>query len=164
MKYFIKHKLLPMMFAVASIAAVMSLSWLPQAAYAAGNPCADPTGGSFTSACCPKGQSAVVLQGDGTCCPSDALSKANATTDGAKAKVCFFSKYLNPVVNLLSAVVGVVVVIGIVIGAIQYTSSAGDPQKAANGKNHIRNALLGLLAYIFLYAFLQFMIPGGSLN
>jgi len=77
---------------------------------------------------------------------------------------CLFAKYLNPIINLLSAVVGLVVVIGVLFGAIQVSSSAGDPQKAANGKGHIRNALLGLLAYILLYAFLQFIIPGGSLN
>jgi hypothetical protein len=44
------------------------------------------------------------------------------------------------------------------------SSSAGDPQKSAQGKEHIRNALFGLLAYILLYAFLQFIIPGGRFN
>jgi hypothetical protein len=75
-----------------------------------------------------------------------------------------FTKYINPLITLLSAVVGVVVVIGVIYGAIQVSSSAGDPQKSAQGKEHIRNALFGLLAYILLYAFLQCIIPGGRFN
>jgi hypothetical protein len=108
---------------------------------------------------CSSSETAIKSAGDSvahSCCPNTVKNK-NATT-------CLFAKYINPLVNLLSAVVAVVVVIGIIVGAVQFSSSAGDPQKAANGKNHIRNALFGLLAYLLLYAFLQFIIPGGFLN
>lgn len=87
-----------------------------------------------------------------TCCPKSA---------GKNATSCLYAKYINPLVNLLSAAVGVVVVAAIIMGAIQYSSSAGDPQKATNGKKHIQNALLGLVAYLLLYAFLQFIVVGG---
>lgn len=162
MKHALKHKLF-LGFAVAGFVISFVTATLPTSAFAASTTCDDPTSPSFTSSCCPSGQTAVQMQGSRSCCPtSQALS--TATDDGARAKICFFGKYINPVVNLLSALVGIVVVIGIVLGAVQFGSSAGDPQKAANGKNHIRNALLGLLAYLLLYAFLQFMIPGGSLQ
>lgn len=91
-----------------------------------------------------------------TCCPASA-SQANGAS-------CLFAKYINPLVNLLSAAVMLVVVIAIIYGGIEYSSSAGDPQKAANGKQRIVNALLGLLAYALLYAFLQFLVPGGAFN
>lgn len=71
------------------------------------------------------------------------------------------AKYLNPFIKLLSYLVGIAVVIGIMIGAIQVITSAGDPQKNANGKNHIRNALIAAIAYVILFAFLQWVIPGG---
>ncbi len=71
------------------------------------------------------------------------------------------SKYLNPFINTLAALVGVAVVIAIVIGAIQYGSSAGDPQRVAAAKARIRNALVALITFIFLYALLNFLIPGG---
>jgi hypothetical protein len=61
----------------------------------------------------------------------------------------------------LSALVGIVVVIAVIIGAIEFISSGGDPQRVASGKQHITNALIGLFAYILLFAFLQFLIPGG---
>ena len=108
---------------------------------------------------CGSGETAIVTGGQAkahSCCPNSVKTK--------NARNCLFGKYINPVINLFSAMVSIVAVVGIIIGAIQFSSSAGDPQKAANGKNHIRNALLGLLAYILLYAFLQFLVPGGLLN
>jgi len=90
-----------------------------------------------------------------TCCPTGTQNNDLA---------CFFAKYINPLISLLSAIVGLVVVIAVIMGGIEYSSSGGDPQRAAAGRTHITNALLGLLAYIFLYAFLQFLIPGGFLH
>jgi hypothetical protein len=71
--------------------------------------------------------------------------------------------YINPFINFLAALVGVAVVISIVIGGIQYSSSGGDPAKAAAAKNRIRNAIVALVAFFFLYALLNFLIPGGLL-
>jgi hypothetical protein len=70
-------------------------------------------------------------------------------------------RYINPLIKLLSILVGIVAVIAIIFGAIQVSTSAGDPQKSASGKNHIRNALIGLVAYVLLFVFLQWIIPGG---
>ena len=64
-------------------------------------------------------------------------------------------------INFLSAMVGVAVVISIIVGGIQYTTSSGDPQKVSAAKKRILNAVVALLAFIFMYAFLQFLIPGG---
>ncbi len=70
-------------------------------------------------------------------------------------------KYLNPFIKLLSVIVGVVVVISIIVGGIQYASSGGDPQKTAKAKARILKTVFALVAFIFLYAFLQFIVPGG---
>jgi hypothetical protein len=74
-----------------------------------------------------------------------------------------FDRYLNPFIRFLSIAVGLAVVIGILIGGLQYIASAGDPQKAAAGKKHIWNAVLALIVYLFLFAMLNFLIPGGIL-
>ena len=96
-----------------------------------------------------------VYQSDGkTCCPK-------GTTDDTS---CLFAKYINPAVQLLSALVGVAVVSSIIYGGIEYIMSEGDPQKSAAGKEHITNGLIGLAAFILLYSFLQFIIPGGVFN
>ncbi len=69
--------------------------------------------------------------------------------------------YLNPAIQLVSAMVGIAITISIVIGGIQYGSSAGDPQAVAAAKARIRNAIIALLSFLFLYALLNFLIPGG---
>lgn len=86
-----------------------------------------------------------------------ALAEGGCTGD----KCAFIDAYINPFIKLLSALVGIVAIIFIIFGAIQVSSSTGDPQKSANGKDHIRNALIGLVAYVLLFAFLNFLIPGG---
>jgi hypothetical protein len=75
-----------------------------------------------------------------------------------------FVHYINPAINLLAAAVGIIVAISIIIGGLQYGSSAGDPQKASAAKNRIRNAIIALVTFLFLYAILNFLIPGGLLN
>lgn len=82
-------------------------------------------------------------------------------TDSCPNEKCIINKYLNPLIALLSAMAGLLVVIGIIVGGIQYSTSAGDPQKAAAGRGKIIKSLIGLVSYLFLYAFLQFIVPGG---
>jgi hypothetical protein len=69
--------------------------------------------------------------------------------------------YVNPLVNLLSVAFGLIAVISLIMGGIQYSASQGDPQKSAQAKSRITNTLIAIFAYLFLYAFLQFLIPGG---
>lgn len=97
-------------------------------------------------------QSNANLVDENVCCPPGA--------DG-DATECLFAKYVNPVVVVLGALTGIAVVIGIVMGGIQYASSAGDPQRAAKGKGMIVKALVGLVSFMFLYSALQFFSPGG---
>lgn len=72
-----------------------------------------------------------------------------------------YSKYINPAVRLLSAAVGVVVVLMIVVGGVQYSSAGSDPQKVAEARKKITNAIVALLTYIFLFALLNWLVPGG---
>jgi hypothetical protein len=73
----------------------------------------------------------------------------------------FIGKYINPAIDLLSLTFGVIAVISIITGGIQYTASAGDPQKASMAKSRITNTIIAIFAYLFLYAFLEFLVPGG---
>jgi hypothetical protein len=74
------------------------------------------------------------------------------------------AKYVNPAIDLFSLSFGLIAVISIIFGAIQYSASQGDPQKTAAAKSRISNTILALVAYLFLYAFLQFIIPGGAFH
>jgi hypothetical protein len=70
-------------------------------------------------------------------------------------------KYLNPLINLLAGAVGLVVIIMIIYGGIQYSMAGGDSGKVSAAKARISNALFALIAFLFLYAVLQWLVPGG---
>lgn len=70
---------------------------------------------------------------------------------------------VNVVISVLAAGVGVVVIMSIILAGIQYITAGGDPQQISKAKTRIRNAIVALLAFTFLYAFLQWVIPGGFL-
>ena len=59
---------------------------------------------------------------------------------------------------------GLIAVISIILGGIQYSASEGDPQKASKAKNRIVNTIFAIFAYALLYGFLQFLVPGGFLH
>lgn len=65
------------------------------------------------------------------------------------------------ITNILSALVGIVIVLAITVAGIQYSMAGGDPQKVTAAKHRIRSALVALLLYIFMFAFLQWIVPGG---
>ncbi len=74
---------------------------------------------------------------------------------------CTIMHYVNIVIDVLSAAVGIIVIIMIVAGGIQYITAGGDPQRVTAAKARIANAVLALVAFLFLFAFLQWIVPGG---
>jgi|GEM_PF-2763363 len=71
------------------------------------------------------------------------------------------SLYINPAISILSVIIGLVCAGSLIMAGIQYTSASGDPQKVGAAKTRITNTLLAFFAYLFLYAFMNFLIPGG---
>lgn len=65
------------------------------------------------------------------------------------------------IVNFLSAGVGIVVVAMIMVGGIQYSIAGDNPQKVTDAKKRIANALIALVVFLFIFAFVQWLIPGG---
>lgn len=69
---------------------------------------------------------------------------------------------LGLVLDIMTAGVGVVAVGGIAYGALRYTTAGGSQEQVKQAVSIIQNVVIGLVAYIALYAFLQFLIPGGA--
>jgi len=65
------------------------------------------------------------------------------------------------IVRFLSAGVGLVVIGSIVWAGVQYSSAGDDPQQVGKAKDRIKNSLYALLMYIFAYAILNYVVPGG---
>jgi hypothetical protein len=81
-----------------------------------------------------------------------------------KQSSCDITKrYLEPLINILAALVGVAATASIIFGGVQYASSGDDPSKVSQAKSRITNSLIALVSFFFLYVFLQWLIPGGFL-
>ena len=65
------------------------------------------------------------------------------------------------VVNFLSAGVILIIIIAITISGIQYSASGDSPDMAKMAKDRIKNAVIALVLYLFMYALLQWIVPGG---
>jgi hypothetical protein len=69
--------------------------------------------------------------------------------------------YLTAIINILAGGVGLVVTAMLVYGGILYISARGNPGQIETAKKKIVNAVIALVMFIFMYALLQWLIPGG---
>ena len=87
--------------------------------------------------------STSILTGDEAC-----------TTNGEGIK-----SLLTMIADIMSAGVGVLGVIGIVIVGIQYLTAAGNEEKTRKAKRRLLEIVLGVAAFILLAAVLKFLVP-----
>lgn len=107
-------------------------------------------------AACPKGQQEISLpvdQGGTKCIP------INERTTVLTENPIYF--YLRNILKFAAGGVGLAVVGGIIAGAYLYITARGNAGQTQQGQNIIINSIIGLLLFIFMYAILQFIIPGG---
>lgn len=67
-------------------------------------------------------------------------------------------------VNILIAGVGVLALAGTVYGAILYITAAGSPEQVKKAYGIFTNVVVGIVAFAGMWAFLNFLIPGGAFN
>lgn len=70
-------------------------------------------------------------------------------------------KLLLNAINFLAVGVGIVVVGGIVYGSFLIVNSNANAGRTQQGISIIVNAFIGLLLYIFLFAIVNYLVPGG---
>lgn len=152
---------LSLAFVVTTLAGGLLLSGHVAAAPASTTP--DPAANNY----CKPGQTAGQFV-PGTTTPCIANDKAQNSTDtAASGKACnkdkcdLVTKYINPFINVGSGLAGILITISMVVGAIQMGSAGGDPGKFAKGRQRVGNAIGALVAFIFLWAVLNWLIPGG---
>lgn len=112
--------------------------------------------GSPSSALSPSKQQAQIQK---DCKPANSTPSPDELANCIKKNPLV--KNINAAINLLSGLVGVIVVIMVIIGGIQYMTAGGNPQAVATAKKRITNAILAIVALLFMYSFLQWLIPGG---
>ncbi len=64
-------------------------------------------------------------------------------------------------IRFLSVGVGLVLIGSTIVAGIQYTASRGDVAATVKAVERVRNTVIALLLYIFAYALLNWLVPGG---
>jgi hypothetical protein len=72
-------------------------------------------------------------------------------------------KDLRIVVRVLSAGTGVIIVGSIIWAGVKYVWAGNNPNEISAAKDRIQNSIIALLAFFFIFAFLEWLIPGGLL-
>jgi hypothetical protein len=65
------------------------------------------------------------------------------------------------IINIFSGLIGVAAVGGVVYGSILYSTAGGNMDKVKKARVTIAQTVLGIFVYVLLYAFLNYVIPGG---
>jgi Type IV secretion system pilin len=115
--------------------------------------CAEP-GGSDPGASDPGGESIPEATGPVSDCKVDAGAEVSAGN-------CQIIGLLNTAFSLVSGAITLAVIGNIIYAGIQYSMAQGDPSAASKAKNRIRGAVIAFFMYMAVYAFIQWLIPGG---
>lgn len=162
----VKSNILNLVHAMLATLMVAGFFALPPAASAA------PSGGSGPNGSC--------LPRDVNCTPAGSNSTGGTNNNGStnlgedcnkdqnNLKNCLKDNRLvvrlREVINFLSAGVGVLAVMMIIVGGIQYSAAGDNPAALQAAKKRIFNVVYGLIVFVFIWAFLQWLIPGGIFN
>jgi len=91
--------------------------------------------------------------------PGNSECKTNIINVGCGSDAIM--KLLGLLLDIMTAGVGIVAVGGIAYGSLLYTTAGGSQEQVKKAIGIIQNVIIGLVAYVSLYAFLQFLLPGG---
>ena len=65
---------------------------------------------------------------------------------------------LNLIINVALGVIGFIAVVMIIVGGVQYTTSAGDAAKVTKAKNTIMYGVVGLVIALLAFAIVNFVL------
>ena len=89
------------------------------------------------------------------------LACPSGESDQGEATIIWILRFI---VVLMTMGVGVLAVAGVVYAGILYASAAGSQEQVKKAKMMLFNVAIGLVAYAFMYAITNFLIPGGVFN
>jgi hypothetical protein len=86
---------------------------------------------------------------------SDNTSNSDCSTSDATERI---NNLIHTIVNLLSAVVGIVAVIMIIFGGLRYITSGGNDSSVTSAKNTILYAIIGLIIVALAQVLVRFTL------
>ena len=96
---------------------------------------------------CPNGDEANNLTG----CSDISTSNNNLNSNNLMTT-------LNTIINVVIGIIGFVAVMVIILGGVQYTTSAGDSGKVKKAKDTIMYGIIGLIVALMAYSIVNFIL------
>lgn len=97
------------------------------------------------SGSCPEGCVPTAILGDGHCvCDNNGDSIQNI---------------LKLVVRIMTVGIGILAAIGITVVGIQYLTAGGNEEQTRKAKRRLFEIVIGLVAYVLIYAILSWLLP-----
>jgi hypothetical protein len=121
----------------------------------------------------PLPNSSVSAQGvstNGECGVASGLSLPKSCPEyncsGKSSQECLTQNPITQWTVLFINVLGVIIIVGasamLVYAGVEYIAAADNPDRVKKAKQKIINVIIGVIAFFFMYAFLQWLIPGGA--
>lgn len=92
---------------------------------------------------------------------STSIIDCNNDLGGADNEGSHIFGLIELVLGIMTAGIGIVAVGGIVYGGLLYASAGDKADQVQKAVGIIKNVVIGLIAYAVLFAFVQYLIPGG---
>ena len=86
---------------------------------------------------------------------SRAQSGLNSINEGAETDIMVLIKRI---LLAIFTIVGIIAVVMIILGGVNYATSQGDPQKVKKGKDTILYGIIGLVVVILAFAIVNFVL------
>jgi hypothetical protein len=93
--------------------------------------------------------------------PDDICNAADKPASGGKAEDTGVWKLLILVINIMTAGVAILAVVGIVYGAVLYTSAGGNQEQVKKARTIFTNVAIGIIAFAAMWSLLNWLVPGG---
>lgn len=97
--------------------------------------------------------------GDGGCVDTAVLGEGGQYCEDRDGGV---KGLIMSVVDIMSVGVGILGVIGITVVGLQYLTAGGSEEKVRTAKRRMFEIVVGLVAYVLIYAILKWLLPGFS--
>ena len=97
---------------------------------------------------CPNGQTA----------PGGNLSNCPGLNENNNLNKNDLMTTLNNIINVVIGVIGFIAVIVIILGGVQYTTSAGESAKVKKAKDTIMYGIIGLIVALLAYSIVNFVL------
>lgn len=102
--------------------------------------------------------------GSGGTDPSERLDQIGAPETSVIPSGWGIAEILNLILNVLTAGVGIAATISIAVAGFMYSTAGSNSTQVSKAKTMILNTVVGIIAYLLVWALLQWLVPGGVLN